>query len=172
MGLPHRQLFATNTGDPSDCILLTSWKPVKKEDGKYYWPPDTPLGGDIWVPNVLELLEEEGTVPVMVVTSNTETGIWLVCYDDYFGNEQHIYNYRPHYIEETRKIDWNATEKEVEGDNIFGIHISTNIEMTSGDPPIPVTLKRGEYPPREWEKSKKESLWKKIIKIFQKKSKI
>ena len=76
MGLPHRQLYATNTGD--DKIILTSWIPEKKDD-RYYMPAGTPLGGDIWVNNTINLKEEDGTVPVMVVRSKRVTGIWIVC---------------------------------------------------------------------------------------------
>ena len=164
MGLPHRKLYATNTGDESKMIFLTAWIPVKKEDG-YHWPPDTPLGGDIWVKNSLGLKEEEGTVPVMIVKSEEETGTWLVCENGYFGNEQWLYNYKPRYREDDpTRIDHAWSQEHVKGDNVFGIHVSTDIDMVAGDGPYPVTLVRGEYPPRKWEMKKKESFWKRLFK--------
>lgn len=145
MGLPHRQLYATNTGDESKKIILTAWIPVKKEDG-YHWPPNTPLGGDIWVNNSLDLKEEEGTVPVMVVQSEEETGIWLICENGYFIDEQWLYNYKPRYKkEDPQRLDHAWAEDNIEGDDVFGIHISTDIDMVAGDGPLPVTLVRGEY---------------------------
>ena len=35
MGLPKEKLWVTNTSDPSGDILLSAYKPIKKEDGKY-----------------------------------------------------------------------------------------------------------------------------------------
>ena len=69
MGVPIRELNVTNTGDETGRILLTKWIPEKRADGKYYWPPDTTLGFDMWIPNVLDLKIEEGTVPVEIVES-------------------------------------------------------------------------------------------------------
>ena len=155
MGLPHRQLYATNTGD--DKIILTSWIPEKK-DGGYYMPAGTPLGRDIWVNNTINLKEEEGTVPVMVVRSKRVTGIWIVCENGYFAAEQWLYNYKPRWDENKLRLDYEWAEKHIEGDDIFGIHIMTDIEMKHGDGPWPVTLERGEYPKEE----KKIPFWKKF----------
>lgn len=157
MGIPHRQLYATNTGDESKKIILTAWIPVKKEDG-YHWPPNTPLGGDIWVNNSLDLKEEEGTVPVMVVQSEVETGIWLICENGYFIDEQWLYNYKPRYKkEDPQRLDHAWAEDNIEGDDVFGIHISTDIDMVAGDGPLPVTLVRGEY-----KDNQKKSIWTKL----------
>jgi len=59
MGLPCRELYATNVGDESNEILLSAYKPIKKNDG-YHMPPNTPIGFDMWIPNVLDLKEEDG----------------------------------------------------------------------------------------------------------------
>ena len=143
MGIPIRQLHATNTNDPSGHILLSKYIPIKKEDG-YHMPPDTPIGYDMWVPNVLGLKAEEGTVPIMVVQSEEDTGIWLVCFDDYFGNEQHMYAHKPRFVEGTKKLDWEYEDDE-ENNFDIGLHISSDIKMVAGDGPIPVTLVRGKY---------------------------
>ena len=143
MGIPIRQLYATNTGDETGEIFLSKFIPVKTENG-YKRPPETPIGYDLWVPNAFDLKEDEGTVPVMVVRSEKETGIWLVCYDDYFGNEQHLYAHKPRFIEGTKKLDWHY-ENDENDDFDIGLHVSTDIEMIAGDGPYPVTLQRGEY---------------------------
>jgi hypothetical protein len=127
MGLPIRELHVTNTGSETGHIILTKWIPVKKDDGRYCWPPNTPLGFDMWIPNVLGLKEEEGTVSVKIVESKKETGLWLICFNDYFGDEQHLYaNHKPIHEDE----EYNS------------LHVSTDIKMEAGDGPIPVTLER------------------------------
>jgi hypothetical protein len=146
MGLPIRELNVTNTGDESGQIILTKWLPEKRDDGKYYWPPDTPLGHDMWIPNVLDLKIEEGTVPVEIVKSEDETGLWLICVNDYFGDEQHLYaNKKPIHKEEKDRFgdykgfrDWIIDEDE----EFNSLHVATDIKMVAGDGPISVTLKR------------------------------
>lgn len=88
MGCAIKELYATNTNDETSDILLTSWIPEKR-DGKYYWPSNTPLGFDMWIPNVIDLKEEEGTTPVKIIESEEKTGLWIICADDYFGDEQY-----------------------------------------------------------------------------------
>ena len=164
MGLGHRKLYATNTGDESGKIFLSAWKPIKKEGG-YCMPPNTPLGGDIWVPNSLDLKEEEGTVPVMVVKSEEDTGTWLICADEYFGGEEHLFNYKPKFRDDNpKRIDWEYADSLIEDDNMFGIHIITDIGMKSGEL-TNVKLVRGEYPERKPRPGniKKKSLWKRLL---------
>jgi hypothetical protein len=145
MGCPITTLHVTNTGDSSGSIILTKWIPVKEiVDGKrmYKWPPDTPIGFDLWIPNVLDLKEDEETVPVEIVASDKETGLWLVCYDDYFGDEQHLYAHKPRFVEGTKKLDWEYEDSE-ENDFDMGLHVAVDsIKMKAGDGPIPVTLIR------------------------------
>ena len=123
MGLPIRELNVTNTGDETGRIILTKWIPEKRDDGNYYWPPNTPLGYDMWIPNVLDLKEEEGTIPVEIIESKEETGLWIICVNDYFGNEQHLYaNKKPIHKDEKDRFgdykgfrDWiieNAIEED------------------------------------------------------------
>lgn len=146
MGLPIRELHATNTGDETGHIILTKWIPVKKDNGKYCWPPDTPLGLDMWIPNVLDLKEEEGTVSVKIVESKEDTGLWLICFNDYFGSEQHLYaNSKPIRKEEKDRYgdykgyrDWIIDEHE----KYNSLHVGTDIKMEAGDGPIAVTLER------------------------------
>lgn len=146
MGLPIRELNVTNTGDETGRIILTKWIPEKRDDGNYYWPPNTPLGYDMWIPNVLDLKEEEGTIPVEIIESKEETGLWIICVNDYFGNEQHLYaNKKPIHKEEKDRFgdykgfrDWI-----IDSDEAYNsLHVGTNIKMEAGDEPIPVTLKR------------------------------
>ena len=142
MGLPKCNLHVTNTGDESKKILLSAYKPIKKDDGKYYMPPNTPLGYDMWVPNCLGLTEEEGIVDIEIVESKEETGLWLICYDDYFGDEQHLYTFKVRFIEGTKKVDWDEDHYD-ESDNFYNsLHVGTNIKMKAGDGPIPVILVR------------------------------
>ena len=146
MGLPIRELNVTNTGDETGRILLTEWIPDKHADGKYYWPPHTPLGYHMWIPNVLGLKIEEGTVPVEIVESEKETGLWLICVNDYFGDEQHLYaNNKPIHKEEKDRFgdykgfrDWIIDEDE----EYNSLHVDTDIKMKAGIEPISVTLKR------------------------------
>lgn len=127
MGVGFYNLYLTNTGDNSGKIYLTAWKPVK-EEGRYYWPPNTPIGGDLWVNNCIDLKKEAGTVPVKIIRSDTETGVWLCCSNGYFLDEQWIYDHKH------KKGD------PIKNDNDFGIHVNTDIEMVDGDDPIPVSF--------------------------------
>lgn len=146
MGLPIYEFNVTNTGTEDGDIFLSKWIPIKTEDGRYKWPPNTPLGYDMWVPNVLDLKEEEGTVPVEIVKSDKETGLWLICVNDYFGDEQHLYAHKkPIHKEEKDRYgnykgfnDWIFDSYE----EYNNLHVSTDIKMEAGDEPIPVTLIR------------------------------
>lgn len=154
MGLPIRKLFATNidTDIVSDLILISSWIPEKRDNGKYYRPDNTPLGFEMLVPNVLNLSQSDGTIQVNIEKSEEETGIWLFCYDDYFGNEQHLFTFKHRFIPGTKdRIDWayaenlldDAEDKGVDIGDIYGIHVyCPDIEMKAGDGPISVTLTR------------------------------
>lgn len=141
MGCPITEFHATNVGDESGWVLLSKFKPEKRENGKWYAPNDTPLGYDLWIPNVIDLKEDEGVIDVDIVKSDEETGLWLICYDDYFGDEQHLYTNKPRFIEGTKKFDYEFQENYERFE--FGLHIwAKTIDMKTGDGPIPVTLKR------------------------------
>ena len=132
MGLPKSELWVTNTGDPSGEILLSAYKPVKKENGKYYAPPKTPLGYDMWIPNCLGLKPEEGVVRVEIVKTKEETGIWLMCFDDYFGSENHIFvNKKPEWI-----LDKEGKKTSVKADHFNSLHVSVPFKTKHGDGPI------------------------------------
>jgi hypothetical protein len=144
MGLPKRELWVTNTGAPSGNIFLSAYKPVKKEDGRYYTPPEIPLGYDMWIPNCLGLKPEEGIVRVEIVETEEETGLWLICVNDYFGNEQHLYaGEKPiHRPPEQRYGDYEGFRDWIIDDPYNSLHIWTEIKMKAGDGPINVKPKR------------------------------
>lgn len=141
MGLALKTLYATNIENDGK-IFLSGWKPEFK-DGKYYWPANTPIGHDMYIDNVMDLKEDEGTIPVEIIESEQETGLWLICYDDFFGGEQHLCNFKPRFIEGTKKYD-SAYEDEIwdKDEKAWSLHVDTEIKMETGDGPIPVTLKR------------------------------
>ena len=170
MGIPTRKLYATNIGD--DSILLSKYIPVKKEDG-YHFPPNTALGDDIWIPNVLNLTEDDGTVPVKVVKSDVETGLWVICVNDYFGDEIHMYTCKPTHKEEKDRFgdyksfrDWEFPEDDI---NVWGLHIwfKDLNDLVAGDGPISVTLVRTteETDEEETVVEKKKSIFQRIQKI-------
>ena len=136
MGLPKETLYATNIDDESKNIFLSTYIPEKR-DGEYYQPKDIPLGYDMWIPNVLDLKIEDGTVQVEVIESEKETGLWLICEDGDSLEEQWLKTYKPKHVKgRTDKFDYK------EDVNVFNtLHIYTEIDMKSGDC-IDVTLKR------------------------------
>ena len=145
MGTAKTRLWATKVIPESDVILLSAYKPIKNMGtGKYHFPPDTPLGFDMWIPNCLGLKSEEGIVQVEIVKSDEETGLWLICVNDYFGNEQHLYTgEKPiHLPPEKRYMDFKGFGDWVIKDPINSLHVGTMIEMVAGDGPISVKLKR------------------------------
>lgn len=173
MGLPHRILYATNIDREDGWIFLSAWKPILKDDGQYYRDCEQPLGGDMETPNVLNLTFEDGIVPVKVVKSDVETGLWMVCYNDYFGNEKHLYNYKPKtYIDKYGELHVDYSEEDEEDilrPEKWSMHVECEIDMVAGDGPIPVTLERGTYKypktPHK-EKKKKINLFKKFGTVF------
>jgi len=141
MGLPKKTLYVTNTNDETKRIFLSAYIPEKR-DGKYYTPKDIPLGYDMWIPNVLDLKFEDGTIQVEVIESEEETGLWLIQEDGDFLEEQWLQTDKPKHIEgRTDKFDFNEEHYENEVDFFNNLHIDTNIEMKNGDC-INVTLKR------------------------------
>lgn len=143
-------LHATVMDEDEKTILLASWVPVKK-DGEFYWPQGQCLGDDIYCPNLLNLKYGE-SVPVEVVHSENETGLWLVCKDGDFIAELWLYTYKPKFVEDDvnnlKKIDCKHryTQKETDLNGCFGLHINDMHlsgfgELDSGDGPYPVTLK-------------------------------
>lgn len=141
MGLPKRTLYATNTNDESKNILLSLYIPKKKDDA-YYRPKDIPLGYDMWIPNVIDLKFEDGTIQVEVIEYKEETGLWLIQEDGDFLEEQWLQTNKPKHKEgRTDKFDFNEKHYEEDVDFFNNLHIDTDIKMKNGDC-INVTLKR------------------------------
>lgn len=137
MGLAKETLYATNIDGDSKKTFSYQHIFQKKKNGEYYQPKDIPLGYDMWIPNVLGLKIEDGTIQVEVIESEKETGLWLICEDGDFLEEQWLKTYKPKHIEgRTDKFDYK------EDVNVFNtLHVYTKINMKSGDC-IDVTLKR------------------------------
>ena len=138
MGLPKRTLYATNTNYESKNIFLSAYI-LEKRDGEYYRPKDVPLGYDMWIPNVIDLKFEDGTIQVEVIESEKETGLWLICEDGDFSEEQWLQT--KHKEGRTDKFDLNEEHYENEVHFFNTLHIDTDINMENGDC-IDVTLKR------------------------------
>ncbi len=159
MGLPKSKLWVTNTGDPSGNILLSAYKPIKKEDGKYYSHPDTPLGYDMWIPNCIDLKPEEGVVRVEIVEAEEETGLWLIYVNDYFGDEQHLYaGEKPIHLPPEQRFGEGFRDWKIE-DHYNSLHIGSEIKMVAGDGPLSVKPKRKS---NKGKNPKSKSLWQKV----------
>lgn len=172
MGLPHRILYATNVNREDGWICLSAWKPIFR-DGEYYYDNSQPIGGDMMIPNVLNLTFEDGIVPVKIVKSDVETGLWLVCFNDYFGNEKHLFNYKPKtFVDKYGEFKVNFDSEDDANSDDWSMHVACEIDMVAGDGPIPVTLERGTYEnPKTSHEEKKEkfNLFKKFGTIFDRK---
>ena len=141
MGLAKETLYATNIDGDSKNIFLSAYIPEKR-NGEYYRPKEIPLGYDMWIPNVLDLKIEDGTIQVEVIESEKETGLWLICEDGDFLEEQWLKTFKPKHIEgKTNKFDYNVLHYKEDVDIYNTLHIYTEIDMKSGDC-IDVTLKR------------------------------
>ena len=149
MGLPNRELYLTKIDDKSGMALLSAWIPVKKPDGLYYHPKNIPIGLDIWVPNLIGLTNEDGPAPVKVVPSDADTGLWLICLNDYFGDEQHLFTTKPIHKEDKYGNfkgwrDWEFPNEDNDINEGFGLHVyAPDVKSVAGDGPIPVTFARG-----------------------------
>ncbi len=144
MGLPKKDLYVTYLGD-ANTLLFSAWKPPKNKDGEYYHPSDVPIGLDMFIPNVLNRRRDDGPVKVKVVKSDKETGLWLICYDDYFGNETHLHNYKPRFRTDVvyPKVDFDYEDSLCDTMDYepWSIHVSAEgFGLKAGDGPIPVTL--------------------------------
>ena len=137
MGAPISELHLTNTGDESGRLLLSKWIPIKEGPGKYTAPPDTPLGYSMWVPNFIGLKEISGTFKVELVKSDEETGIWLMCFDNYFGGETHIFvDRKPEWI-----LDKEGKKKSVRADHYNSLHVLVPFDAKHGDGPINIRFR-------------------------------
>lgn len=107
---------------------------MKKENGKYGYPPNTPVGYEMWIPNCIDLKSEEGTVRVEIVEAEEETGLWLICVNDYFGDEQHLYaGEKPiHLPPKERFRDYKGFRDWKIEDHYNSLHIGSEIKMVAG----------------------------------------
>ena len=142
MSRPIKLFYATNLAG-IDEIFLSEWKPAKY-NGQWIRPPGTTIGNEMWIPNVLDLKEFEGSVPVRIIKSEEETGLWLICYNDYFIDEQHLYNFKPRFSKDKPdRLDseYMSTERN-KNSNFWELHVESDQEMKAGEGPISATLKR------------------------------
>lgn len=158
MGLPHRILYATNVNREDGWICLSAWKPIFR-DGEYYYDISQPIGGNMMIPNVLNLTFDDGIIPVKIVKSDIETGLWLGCFNDYFVDEKYLFNYKPQNYGKF-KIDYNHEFNANSED--WSMPVACEIDMVAGDGPIPVTLERGTYEYPKTPHKEKFNLFKKI----------
>lgn len=131
----------TRVDPDTEKVLLSAYIPVKKEDG-WHMPEGQALFYEIWVPNLLNLIEDDGPVEVDIQLTEDETGVWAICYDDYFFEETHIYtvNYSLENVGGRWKINRKLTDTSNDDNEGFGLHVCIK-GMKSGDV-SPVTFVR------------------------------
>lgn len=95
MGVGTRTLYVIRVEPDDENLHVSECYPTKK-NGDWCRPKGTPIGYEMFIPNIWPWLKfEDYPVEVRVVDSYKETGLYLVAIDDYFGNELHLYNTKP-----------------------------------------------------------------------------
>ena len=77
--LESKVLWLTNTGGfiKENLVLLSRWKPIKNGT-TYYMPEGGELHEFLYIPNLLNLKKQTGTIKVGLVKSDEDTGIWFI----------------------------------------------------------------------------------------------
>ena len=106
MGLPKGDLWVIKIDKDT---FLAAYKPLPAgvKRGSWKSPPNTPLGYDMFIDTDFfpELTQYDDPIPVEIVEAEEETGLYIACYNDFFGNEQHLYNVKPVFNEDGTRLD-------------------------------------------------------------------
>ena len=168
MGLPKGDLWVVKID--KDTTLLAAYRPLpaRVKRGSWKRPPNTPLGCDMFIKADFfpGLTQYDDPIPVEIVEAEEETGLYIACYNDYFGNEQHLYNVKPVFSEDGTGLDYSRMQGDEEFD---GFHVASRIDTKAGNiynvklvrREIRTIKKLTEKPKRE-----KDNWLKKIKKIF------
>lgn len=132
MGLPKGDLWVVKTD--RDTTFLASYKPLPARFKRGSWkrPPNTPLGCDMFIKADFfpGLTQYDDPIPVEIVEAEEETGLYIACYNDYFGNEQHLYNVKPVFNEAGTGLDYSRMQEDEEFD---GFHVSSKVDAKAGN---------------------------------------
>lgn len=131
MGLPKGDLWVIKIDKD---IFLAAYKPLHAgvKRGSWKSPPNTPLGYDMFIDTDFfpELTQYDDPIPVEIVEAEEETGLYIACYNDCFGNEQHLYNVKPVFNEDGTRLD---RRKMQEVDELDGLHVNSKINAKAGN---------------------------------------
>jgi len=154
MGIAVEKLYLTNLGEENQ-QYLSDYKPIKGEDGEWRRPGGSHMLIEMAVPVIFgELTKDDEPYTVRVVASDKETGLYLICEDGYFGNEQYICNYKAEKKDDDdngrhpfKSIHVNGySEKFIEehGFEPWQIHVyyDDHADMKHSEGPYNVTLER------------------------------
>ena len=132
MGLPKGDLWVVKID--KDTTFLAAYKPLpaRVKRGSWKRPPNTPLGCDMFIKADFfpELTQYDDPIPVEIVEAEEETGLYIACYNDYFGNEQHLYNVKPVFNEAGTGLDYSRMQEDEEFD---GFHVSSRVDAKAGN---------------------------------------
>ena len=131
MGLPKGDLWVIKIDKDT---FLAAYKPLPAgvKRGSWKSPPNTPLGYDMFIDTDFfpELTQYDDPIPVEIVEAEEETGLYIACYNDFFGNEQHLYNVKPVFNEDGTRLD---RRKMQEVDELDGLHVDSKIDAKAGN---------------------------------------
>lgn len=129
MGLPKGDLWVIKIDKDT---FLAAYKPLPAgvKRGSWKSPPNIPLGYDMFIDTDFfpELTQYDDPIPVEIVEAEEETDLYIACYDDYFGNEQHLYNVKPVFNEARTRLD-RSKMQEVE--ELDGLHVDSRIDAVA-----------------------------------------
>lgn len=132
MGLAKGDLWIVKLD--KDTTFLAAYKPLQAgmKRGSWKSPPNTPLGYDMFINADFfpEFTQYDDPIPVEIVEAEEETGLYVACYDDYFGDEQHLYNVKPVFNEAGIRLDRSKMQKD---EGLDGFHVATKIDAKAGN---------------------------------------
>ena len=132
MGLPKGDLWIVKID--RDTTFLAAYKPLHAgfKRGSWKRPPNTPIGYDMFIKTDFfpELTQYDDPIPVEIVEAEEETGLYIACYNDYFGNEQHLYNVKPVFDESGTRLDYSKMQDD---EGFDGFHVASGIDTKAGN---------------------------------------